>query len=393
MSTIAGQPITRGEIRIFEQGDWFADISTNTDELLPVGSRVEIISETLVLSGAIVRGGITDAVGRYQVAGRPEWGTELVSRPSAAYRSAGAVLLRTVLDDIAREALGPNRKLLVVMPAIPPNGDGIGGHYERVGTADDVRVLARDALELLGVPWYVRADGITVFAERPTGDVSTSEQILVEYRNDAIGYRVVNCEDPGAFVPGLTFEGETIGEVVFSLLPEDIRIHVWTRAASNAFAEALRAVWRRIFPRVELQGFFSYTTVGPSQAGKHDLRSTRSRHLPDVTLADSWLAPGFSAELSAGTRVLVAFADGDPASPVLVAVEAGASPAVSALAATASIGIDAAAVNLGAATARVLRSGDTLQLIGALSLTGPNFVIAKSNVLDPPTVTPTRVKA
>jgi hypothetical protein len=184
-----------------------------------------------------------------------------------------------------------------------------------------VVVRGRDALNLLGVPWHVRGDGITVFAARPSGDVATEERILVEYRNDAIGYRVVNCEDPGAFLPGLTFEGETIGEVVFSLSADDIKMHVWTRAASSAFAEAIRAVWRRLFPRAELQGVFSYVTVGGSSSGKHDLRSAKSRHLPDVKLCDSWGAAGVSADLAPGTRVLLAFADGDPSSPVVVAVE------------------------------------------------------------------------
>ena len=317
MPTIADQPITRGEIRLSEQGDWFADIATNSGERLPDGTRVEIVAETLTLSGAIVRGGITDAVGRYQVAGRPEWGLPLPARPTAAYRSAGSVLRSTVLTDIARDVLGSGWASLVVLPAEAK----IGTHYLRSGASGDVVILGRDALALLDVPWYVRNDGITVFAVRPAGPVTTAERILVEYRNDAIGYRVVNCEDPGAFMPGLTFEGEIIGDVTFSLMPEDIKVHVWSRAASSSFGDALRAVWRRLFPRVELQGLFTYMSVGASQNGKHDLRSTRSRHLPDVELADSWSAAGLSAELAAGTQVVLSFADGDPSSPILVATE------------------------------------------------------------------------
>jgi hypothetical protein len=317
MPTINDQPITRGEIRLFEEGDWFADVATNSGERIPSGTRVTIVAETLTLSGAVVRGGITDEVGRYQVAGRPEWEQVLPARPSAAYRSASNVLRQTVLADLARDALGANWSSLVVMPPAA----NLGSHYERPGTSGSVVVRGRDALNLLGVPWHVRGDGITVFAARPSGDVATEERILVEYRNDAIGYRVVNCEDPGAFLPGLTFEGETIGEVVFSLSADDIKMHVWTRAASSAFAEAIRAVWRRLFPRAELQGVFSYVTVGGSSSGKHDLRSAKSRHLPDVKLCDSWGAAGVSADLAPGTRVLLAFADGDPSSPVVVAVE------------------------------------------------------------------------
>lgn len=382
MQTIADQPITRGEIRVFEQGDWYADISTSSGERIPDGARVEIVAENLVLSGAIVRGGITDEVGRYQVAGRPEWERPLPARASAAYRSANAVQRAKVLSDLARDVLGGGWESLVVMPPAA----SLGQHYERPGTSGSVIVRGRDALGLLGVPWHVRADGVTVFGVRPTGDVATAERVLVEYRNDAIGYRVVNCQDAAAFAPGRTFEGEAIGEVVYALSDDDIKMHVWTRAASSAFAEALRTVWRRLFPRQELQGVFSYVTVGPSQSGKHDLRSTRSRHLPDVKLADMWGAAGFAAELAAGTRVLVSFADGDPSSPVLVAVEPGVVPASSTLDAVSSVGIDAVAVNLGTAEAPVIRNGDAVTIA---TLPGPTPIAAGYIFLGPPYLDPT----
>jgi hypothetical protein len=381
MPTINDQPITRGEIRLFEEGDWFADVATNSGERIPNGTRVTIVAETLTLSGAIVRGDITESVGRYQVAGRPEWDTRIVPR---AYGSAGAVLLKTVLGDIARDALGASWASLVVMPPAA----SLDRQYERRGTRGDVQVTAADALNLLGVPWYVRADGVTVLASRPAGTVTTEERILLEYRNDAIGYRVVNCEDPAAFAPGLTYDGETIGEVVLALTGDDIKLHVWTRAASTSFGEAILRWVRRLMPRVELQGVFSYVTVGASSSGRHDLRSTKSRHLPDVKLADTWGPGGVSAELAPGTRVLLAFADGDPSSPVLVAVEPSATPSAASYSAVTSLGIDATsvsingttsvsidalAVNLGGATLPVVRFGDTVQIV---TLPGPVVVAA-----------------
>jgi hypothetical protein len=382
MPTIADQPITRGEIRMHEQGDWFADIATNSGERIADGTRVEVVAGNRVFSGAIVRGGITDEVGRYQVAGRPEWDQPLPARATAAYRSANAVLRQTVLVDLARDVLGSGWAALVVMPPAA----SLGQHYERPGTSGGVIVRGADALNLLGLPWYVREDGLTVFGVRPSGVVTTEERVLVEYRNDAIGYRVVNCEDVAAFAPGLTFEGETIGEVVYSLSADDIKMHVWTRAASSVFSDAVRAVWRRLFPRQELQGVFSYVTVGPSQAGKHELRSTKSRHLPDVKLADMWSAAGFAAELAAGTRVLVSFADGDPSSPVLVAVEPGIAPASSTLDAVSSVGIDAVAVNLGTAEAPVIRNGDAVTIA---TLPGPTPIAAGYIFLGPPFFDPT----
>lgn len=384
MATLAGQGITRGEIRVFERGDWFADIATNSGELIPDGQRVEIVAENVTLSGAIVRGGITEAVGRYQVAGRPEWGKPLPARKSAAYRSAGGVQRRMVLSDIAREVLGPQWASLVVMP---PEAV-LGQHYERRGSLGDVVITGRDALELLGVPWYVRADGVTVFGDRPAGDVTTAETIRVTYENAAIGYRLIACEDPAAFQPGKTHLGEVIGELTYQLTSEDLAIHTWSRAASSSFGDAIRSVWRRLFPRVELQGVFSYSTVGPSQSGRHVLRSTRSRDLPDVDLCDSWGAAGLTSHLAAGTRALVAFADGDPSSPVLVAVEPGATPVSSALLATTTLSADAAAVHLGEALAPVVRYGDTVAIAGA----GPAAGILSFTPAGP-MLLPSRVKA
>lgn len=358
MPTIADQPIARADIRVFEQGDWFAEVLTTSEDLLTVGTRVDIVAETILLSGAIVRGNVTPGaegfVGRYQVAGRPEWDKPLKPR---AYNSAGSVLLKTVVSDLARETLGNAWPSLVVMPPAA----NLDRHYERSGTFGDVELAARDALERLGLPWYVRADGVTVFAARPSGDVSTTETIRIEYRNDAIGYRVVNCEDPGALVPGLSFDGEVIGEVVYSITSDDIRVHTWARSASNAWLDALRTGWRRLFPRGELQGLCTYITVGPSQNGKHDLRSLKSRHLPDVKLAETWGGAGIAHMLSAGTRVLLAFADGDPSTPVLVAVDPSALPDATIINASTSLGINADLVNLGGATSYVVVDSGNLQ--------------------------------
>jgi hypothetical protein len=302
------------------------------------------------------------------------------------------VLRSTVFADIAREALGSSWQSLVVAP-LEAN---LGGRYEQAGTNNGAIVLARDALNSLGLAWYVRNDGITVFGTRPSGNVTTDERILVSSRNDAIGLRYVNCEDVAAFTPGLTFENEVIGELSYLITPEDVSLQVWTRAASNAPLDWLRLAWRRLFPRVELQGLYSYSTAGVSSNYRHSLRSTGSRHLPDINLADAWTIAGHTAALVPGTRVLVAFADGNPATPVIVAVDPSTLPTSSTIEATASIDIDAASVGLGAAEAAVLRSGDAVSVV---TLPGPTVITAglifrNADLLTPtPTVTPTKVKA
>jgi hypothetical protein len=362
MPTIASQVITRGTVRIPEQGDWFADVSTNTGERIPDGVRVDIVIDNLTLSGAIVRGGITGDVGQYQVAGRPEWSKNVKPR---ADQLTSSVPRNLILSDLCREIFGSSWSSIVELPPAA----NLGTRFQRPGTFGAVEVTARDVLELLDVPWYVNNAGKTIFATRASGPVSTNESIYVSKRNDAIGYRVVGCEDIAAFAPGLTFEGEIIADLTIAIKPDDIELHVWSRAASNAFADLVRATWRRLFPRVELQGLFSYSTVGPSIDGKHDLRSTRSRHLPDIRTVDAWMLAGHYVELSPGTKALVAFADGDPTQPVIVAVDSSAVPVATSLDASTSININAGtSVTLGGGARNVvINSPDLITWIGAVS--------------------------
>ena len=62
---------------------------------LPNGTRVDVVVENVTLSCAIVRGGISGDVPRYQLAGRPEWGAPIKPRP---YQNT-IVLRSTVCGD------------------------------------------------------------------------------------------------------------------------------------------------------------------------------------------------------------------------------------------------------------------------------------------------------
>jgi hypothetical protein len=385
MPTIAGQAITSGSIRIPEQGDWFGDISTNASERIPDGTRVEIVVENVTLSGAIVRGNITGDVGRYQVAGRPEWDKPIKPR---AYQSAANVLRKTVLSDLCRDVLGANWQSLVELPTAA----NLGNHFERPGTFGAVEVLARDVLELLELPWYVRADGVTVFAPRPSGAVSTEQQILVSKRNDAIGYRVVNCKDLAAFSPGLTFEGETIGDITYAIRPDDVESHVWTRKAANEFAMAIKAWWRRMFPRVEIRGDWEFLARGPKPDGTWDLIPTdKHLHGLGITSINSILCTiaGHGVTLQSGTAVVVSFLNGDPSRPRITGILSSILPQTASFGAVTSIGIDAASVDLGGALSSVITAGI------AVTIDGPNPVagVIRLDPLDPIRVIPTKVKA
>ncbi len=412
MPTLDGQTITSGTVRQFEQGDWLADIATNSGTRIPDGKRISLVVENIVLSGAIIRGNISGDVGRYLVSGRPEWDKPIPSRPRNAHRSSASVLLQTVLSDILQDVFGSSWQSIVVLPPAAR----LGEHYERPGTSGDVTVTGRELLALLKLSWYVRNDGVTVFGTRESGTVKPSDTPLVSYRNDALGLRAVMTEDPVAFVPGLTFEGEIIGEVVYSITPEDITTYTWPRKTSNVFADAIKTTLWRMFPKLFFQGVYEYTTAGLASSGRHDLRSTGSRWLPDITLGSFWTgAAGHRASLPIGTRVGVAFMDSDPSRPIMVSVEPitptevswNHAPIDSQFVATNSISmtadvdaiVNAANVKLGGAHAPALRSGDMLVLVGAIIPGGPNTVQAVLSPfvpgVDPPITPspPTKVKA
>jgi hypothetical protein len=402
MPTLDGQTITSGPVHMFEQGDWLADIATNNGARIPDGKRVELVVENVTLSGAIIRGGISGDVGRYLVSGRPEWDKPLPSRARNAYRSTASVLMKNVLADILQDVLGPSWQTVVVMPP----ASRLGEHYERPGTNGDVTITGRELLALLKLSWYVRNDGVTVFAARESGTVNPKGTPLVSYRNDAIGLRAVMTEDPAAFVPGLTFENEVIGEVVYSIRPEDITTYLWPRKTSNAFADAIKTTLWRMFPKLFFQGVYEYTIAGTASSGRHDLRSVGSRWLPDVTLASFWTgAAGHRVSLPVGTRVGVSFMNSDPSRPVMVCVEPitptetswNHAPIDSQFVATNSIAmtasteaiVNAASVKLGGALAPVVRYGDTVAIVGG----GPAAGIIGFTPAAPPFDTPSRVKA
>lgn len=431
MATINGQAITRAEIRIPRLGDWWADVSTDSGTAIPVGARVTIALEGFTLSGAVIRGGILGDVGRYQISGRPEWAKEIAP---LAHRSDVAVRLVTVVEQLSKAALGPNYAALIV----PPADKSLGTYYEREGTdpARQTTIRARDILEALRLPWYVRADGVTVFADRPTGQIPSSLARIHPRSNIALGLRVVGTDHPEAFVPGLTFEGEVISEVIYRIDKDDYDLDVWSEP--GWFAKSMAAIMRRIAPDLWYRGVFAYQVVGPSQPilvddepqwWRHDLRPINAKWLPEVKSADLWPGcAGHSASLSAGDTVLLAFVDADASKPVVVGFEPSkgnhgpGKPLVSmhcantfatrgttfdsrshafdvqtddaSIVATGDAAMDGTTVSLGAATAKVIRTGDVINLVipGAPPTVFFTGVISFTSTPDP-TTPPTKVSA
>lgn len=148
MPTIDGFGIERGTVFLPSDGIWSAELVPFDDAVLEEGQRVKIVVGDLTLSGTITTGGVlVSGGGVYVVGGAGGWRKSIAAR---AYRDdAGGVKLAGVLKDLAKDT-GEDVELAESL-----SGAIVGPAWTRLaGTA-------AEALDVLGRPWRVRAEGVT----------------------------------------------------------------------------------------------------------------------------------------------------------------------------------------------------------------------------------------
>ncbi|WP_437671538.1 hypothetical protein [Sorangium sp. So ce131] len=160
----------------------------------------------------------------------------------------------------------------------------------------------------------------------------------------------------------------------------------------------LRAIVRETLPRYDFLGKYRYRVL--AMAGDRvDLQAVRkSAGLPDILPVPIAAGmAGLSAELTPGAIVLVEFIEGDPQLPIVTAFsrDGGSTflPVSLVLDATEAvrIGAGAGAVDLGAATAIVVRDGDLVNIAGVQP--GPGVVAVRLSLVPPPAQVRSKVRA
>lgn len=193
-----GQNVTRLELYTPSSGQWWADIKTDSDAVLLLGTAPDItIGEATWSGGEIIAGGVGEgqATGSYRIVGGAKWS---VSPGPRSYRSAAGVRLRTVLEDIARDC-GVSVASLTL-----PADRAIGTWWTRTGALPGASLLS-----MLAPGWYVDRDGKTVLRARSGGTV-VEPDARISARDLADGWRLVSTLRPELFAPGLTFDGDVI---------------------------------------------------------------------------------------------------------------------------------------------------------------------------------------
>jgi hypothetical protein len=375
--TLQGLPLLRCALTVPRWGAWHADAVVASGTALEVGARVSLVLGGATYSGTVRAGGVWREEGRYRiVAGADGWARSVLDR---SYQSALGVRRRNVVADAARE----------VGETI---GDSwlddvrVGPHFARsVGTASDVL----DAVAADG--WYLDEAGVTQLGARPA--VAFALPYVLDAQRLDSGVLVVKAEDITGLVPGAQLEGGTAASVRHELTEGGLRSVVWLarESAADRMMGAFRSLVRWLTRETAYHRLVEYR-VASVASGTLDLRPARGASgMPALTAVPmAHGVPGASAEPQVGSTCLVAFVDGDPTRPTVVAYEGplGSAHRADAIGFEAdAIELDADALTVGssetvptAPLGRMLRYGDTFGVV--IPALGPSKI---DLLLDAPT--------
>lgn len=306
-ASLDGHRALGARLQIAAAGVWWAEAGLDID--VPVSGRVSLVLADLTLSGTIVSGG-TGPSGRssYRIAaGRGRWGAAV---PAKGYANDAGVKASTVLLDAAA-ACGETIDA-ATLPTLR-----LGPAWTR-----EAGPAARALEQIAPGAWYVDLDGVTRFGKR-AAHVLTAPS-LVSSVDRSRGVVHMASESLVDLLPGVTVEGIEAVDVMHEVSTVGIRTTLWGRRAEGGSRElvALRRLLEQLDPDRRFRGAYEYRVV--TQEGERlSLQPVRmSIGMPELQRVP--VRPGIAgarANVKLGERVLVTFADCDPARPVVIAHE------------------------------------------------------------------------
>lgn len=337
--TLAGAPIVSALVRLPRYGVWTATVIAAGSLSLAIGARVETVVGDLVLVGTVTAGGTFAEQAEYTITGgAARWGASLAAR---SHRSDAGVTVDQVARDLVRDA----GELGLVLEA---NVDrSLGYAWERAAG------LASDELaQLVGVAWWVAADGATHLGPRPASAISPASLRGLAFEPRLQRATVALADDAVAqFMPSAVLSHPSlpapleIGAALIRVAADAVEIDL---LGERPPSELLALLLDALAQRARLSASMLYQ-VTDEASGRTSARAAgpRSAALPDVAYIDrAFGVPGARATLQPGALVLVSYLDGSPGSPRVVGYLPGSLPSV--------VGLDAEdAIEFGAAGAAV----------------------------------------
>ncbi len=278
-------------------------------------ARVDVTVGDLVLSGTVVGAGVhAGHASAFVVGGANGWGTTHVER--RPYASASGVRLAEVAEH--RAELAGER--VVLEEDVPERT--LGPSWTRPAG------LAIDALDDLGVPWWMAPDGVTHLGTRPA--VARAARFGLEDYSHATGRAVLVSPDDAAAAaqPGsaLDVDGVHIEVRACTIRATSGRLAIEVQlGAVERLARILEVMQARAKRRAMLAGPHLYRV----QLQVEDRVFVQAIQTGDLDLPDQLAIPlsyglqGCSQQLRLGEEVLVSFQGGDIGHPIVVSWRGG----------------------------------------------------------------------
>lgn len=347
--SVDGHRATAARVSMPYVGVWVADLELDT--AVDLDGRVEVQVGTLALSGTVAeRGGqfLTTRSVRV-VGGAGGWGRQV---PSQHHHNDAGVRRRSVVAAAAA--------LVGETVVVAASADGSVG-------VDFVRAagLASDVLRQLwpDTPWWVDVAGVTQVGQRASVEVDVEHQVLDHDPRNRTA--VVATERPDAIAPGAVLrhgltEPLYVRDVTIVADADGARVLVWGAPKAdrrgNRLLTGLSRVVAATLPRYPFGFLYRYRVIQMSATRVALQAVRRAAGLPDVLPASVWPGmAGLGGDLTPGAVVLVAFVEGDPALPVVVAHSPEAAPGWKPV----ELRLDGGVVRLADGDSAVARKGDS----------------------------------
>lgn len=311
--TLAGEPCATALLTVPGAGLWYASVELAS--AAPLSGAVELRMLDTDWQGTVIAGGVVDGRARYRiVAGAGGWGKELNPR---AYANDAGVQAARLIADAASEAGEP-----------PPAGapattvSPLGVHFIRPKAPGSflLNTLAPRA-------WYAELSGAVAFGVRAA---PAQAHTLPTVRRDPLGRSVelAAVDTLAGVLPGAATEYGTAVDVEIELGPTGVRARLYAApAGTSRRAAALLRLLDATDPTRRFRAVWEYRIV-TQVAERLNLQPVRTRaDMPDLARVPVRAgAPGVRAQHALGSRVLVAFVDGDPSRPAVVGFEDPSQP-------------------------------------------------------------------
>ncbi len=302
--TCEGIAVLRARITMPRTGAWVADLVLDAVRAPTGRVTLATFDGGLTLVGTVERGGAYADTAQVRVVG----GAGGLSRDVApkAYRALPAqVPLSETLRDVG-ETLSPDASPQVLATVLPM--------WTRDQTsASRALTMLADACE---ATWRVLPDG-AVWVGDDTWPAAAEGAYDVLRESPSEGRMVLGVEAP-RLLPGTTYDGRRISVVIHTIDDEGVRSELWfeREAEGPRLVGGLRRLLAKLLWRVDFLALYPAKVVTQNSDGTLEAKPDSLR-LPGLSRVPIRAGlPGVDIKVAAGARVLIGFAEGDPARPL-----------------------------------------------------------------------------